>query len=196
MGQTLAWAAVRPRVWGYRLMSHLVGREQAFAKAAEGVAHVPGWWGLCVRQAFYRATLRYVGRDVHFGYGTVLSKTDAVIGPGVFLGRYCVVGRVTLGRGVLVADGVQLLSGRHHHSGAGGEKAAVKTRHIRIGRGAWIGGGSVVMNDVGKSAIVGAGAVVVKKVTAGDVVGGSPAGVLRSGSPLYIGERKAMGHAA
>ena len=75
-----AWLAVRPRLCGLAVTPWLLGRDEAFAKASESVAAVGGYWGLAVREAFYRSTLTRVGRHVHIGYGTVFSKRDAWVG--------------------------------------------------------------------------------------------------------------------
>ncbi|MEO0477324.1 MAG: hypothetical protein AAF085_15355, partial [Planctomycetota bacterium] len=44
-----------------------------------------------------------------------MSKHDAMIGDRVYLGRFCTLGWVTIGDDARIADGVQLLSGQHHH---------------------------------------------------------------------------------
>jgi acetyltransferase-like isoleucine patch superfamily enzyme len=113
----------------------------------------------------------------------VLSKPDATIGDRVYIGRQCVLGLVALGDDVMLADAVQVLSGRHQHGrdGAGGalrnnEQTYTK---VSIGSGAWLGAGSVVMADVGSNTVVGAGAVVIQPVPTATKVGGVPAKPLR-----------------
>ena len=201
-----AWLAVRPRLCGLAVTSWLLGRDEAFAKASESVAAVGGYWGLAVREAFYRSTLTRVGRHVHIGYGTVFSKRDAWVGDHVFLGRYCTVGRAVIRRHVLIADHVQILSGRHHHPQNAPHQPPLKLDGLRkdeaarqiaerrrrgrtgsespisvtLGERTWVGGGAVVMADVGARAVVAAGAVVVKPVGHDMKVGGVPARTLES----------------
>lgn len=170
-GQTVGFVRALPHLMGYAMAAPLLGRDRAFASASERVARVPGMLGVYARQAFYRWTLASVGRDVHFGFMSLLSKRDARIGDGVYIGRFCTLGWVELGEGALLADGVQVLSGRRHHD----DRAEVQFEKVTIGRGAWIGAGAVVMADVGADAVVGAGAVVVKPVPAGAKVVGVPA---------------------
>ena len=172
------------------MSSWLLGRDEAFAKAAEGIAAVGGYWGLAVREAFYRATLARVGRDVHIGYGTVFSKRDAWIGDEVFFGRYCTIGRAVIRRRTLIADHVQILSGRHHHMLPSDALLTLKLKlkqkrdnspspiTVTIGEQTWIGGGAVIMADIGDRAVIAAGAAVVKPVDRETSVGGVPAQLL------------------
>lgn len=175
-----AWVAVLPAVWRYRLLGRIVGADRAVAMVGESAAKWPGLWGIYRRASFYRSVLPRVGRDVSIGFGSVITKTDAELGDGVYIGRYCGVGRATLGAGVMLADGVQVLSGRHQH-GSGSEQGAAlrdnpqRFERVTIGEGSWLGAGCVVMADVRQSSVVAAGAVVVKPVAAGERVAGVPA---------------------
>jgi len=170
-----ACAAVRavPHVVCYRVGSAVMGQERAFIAASECVARVPGNRGIYLRQVFYRRSLEYVGRDVHFGFMSVLSKPAARISDRVYIGRFCSLGWVDLGEGVLIADGVQILSGGQQHMD--GPDATPQFTKVTIGRGAWIGAGAIVMADVGPGAVVGAGAVVTRPVEVGQRVAGVPA---------------------
>lgn len=161
----------------YALLRRILGEDRALSLVSESAAKVPGLLGLATRQVFYRSTLKACGRDVHFGYQTLLSKTDATVGDRVYLGRFCTLGRVTIGDDARIADGVQLLSGQHHHgsSDSGVNLMSVNHERITIGQGAWIGANAVVMADVGAGAIVGAGSVVTKPVDPGATVAGVPA---------------------
>ncbi len=162
---------VTPRVIGYRLATRLVGVDRSLLWLTESVAHETGPLGVLFRAAIYKRVLRHVGRDVSIGFGTTFSKTDAILGDRVYLGRRCGVGSVTIEDDAKIADNVQLLSGSQHH--AGGDE--LRLRWITIGRGAWIGTGAIVMADVGAGAVVGAGSVVTRRVEPGTTVAGVPA---------------------
>jgi acetyltransferase-like isoleucine patch superfamily enzyme len=51
---------------------------------------------------------------------------------------------------------------------------------VRVGQGAWIGNGAIVMADVGRDAIVGAGAVVTTPIPDRAIAVGVPARVIRT----------------
>ncbi len=143
--------------------------------------------GIYTRQAFYRYTASGVGRDVCFGFMSVFSKPAARIGHRVYIGRFCSVGWADIHDDVMLADGVQVLSGRHQHGASSRGGMALREnvqayKKVTIGRGAWIGAGAVVMADVGEGAVVAAGAVVVKPVPAYARVGGVPAASLGADS--------------
>lgn len=177
IGQLLASVLSLPLQARYRVLRRLLTDDRALSLTSEAAGRRTGILGLYLRQAFYMRVLRACGSDVHFGYQTLLSKRDTVIGDRVYLGRFCTVGRVTIGDDTRIADGVQLLSGQHHHGSSlhGVELSEVKQHHITIGKNVWIGANAVVMADVGDGAIVGAGAVVTKPVAPGQTVVGVPA---------------------
>jgi len=182
IGKILGTLLAIPFLLQYALGRLILGRERAFASSSEWIAQVPGHLGVFTRQAFYHRTAAKVGRDVYFGYMSLFSKPAVEIGNGVYIGRFCVVGWAELGDEVMLADGVQVLSGRHQHGprvpGRSRRDAPQTFTKVTIGSGAWIGAEAIVMADVGAHAVVGAGAVVVKTVPEGATVGGVPAKLL------------------
>jgi len=177
IGQLAGVIRATPLRLRYALLRKAVGDDRALSLTSERAAAIPGLLGLYTRQAFYSRALDACGSDVHFGYQTLLSKRDAQLGDRVYLGRFCTVGRVTIGSDTRIADGVQLLSGRHHHGTAqqGVNTSSANHDRITIGQNVWIGANAIVMADVGEGAIVGAGAVVTKPVAEGATVVGVPA---------------------
>jgi len=179
-GQGAGYARAAPHLLLYWMCRPLLGPQRAFIAASERAAGVPGYLGLYARQAFYRHVLAGVGRDVYFGYMSLFSKEQAAVGDRVYIGRFCTIGWVEIGDDVMLADGVQILSGGHQH---GRQPQGAKTMRdneqaftkVTIGQGAWLGAGAIVMADVGDRAVVGAGAVVTKPVEAAARVGGVPA---------------------
>lgn len=187
-GRTVGLLLALPALIGYEFAAVAFGRERAFALSSEKLAVRGGPLGIYARQAFYRYTTGGVGRDVCFGFMSVFSKPAVRIGHRVYIGRFCSVGWADIRDDVMLADGVQVLSGRHQHGSVSQRGRTPRDnmqtfRQVKIGRGAWIGAGAVVMADVGEGAVVAAGAVVVKPVPAYARVGGVPAVALNAGRP-------------
>src|SRR5690606_25052459 len=105
----------------YTVERLLMGPDRAFAGASEELAKISGYTGVYVRQAFYRWTIAHVGVDAYIGFMTLLSKRQARIGDRAYIGRMCTIGWAEIGDDVMIADGVQVLSGRHTHGSAAQE---------------------------------------------------------------------------
>lgn len=179
LAQFVAQLRAIPMVACYRLSCKIMGKNRAFSALSEKLSSRQGLMGLYLRQACYRQIFDHVGSDVYIGYMSQFSKTTATIADRVYIGRFCTIGSVHLEKSVMVADYVQLLSGRHQHGSTESmgslQDNELSYQTITIGKGAWIGAGAIVMADVGAGAIVGAGAVVIRPVAAGDRVAGVPA---------------------
>jgi acetyltransferase-like isoleucine patch superfamily enzyme len=180
LGQAIGRMRALPHLLCYWTARTLLGEQRAFTGASERIAKIPGLIGIHTRQAFYRRVLAAVGEDVHFGFMSVLSKPAVTIGDRVYIGRFCAIGLADLGDDAMLADAVQVLSGRHQHGREAQDGTTLRDNaqqfdRITIGQGAWLGASSVIMADIGEGAVVGAGAVVVKPVDAGAKVGGIPA---------------------
>lgn len=109
------------------------------------------------------------------------------IGARSFVGHYCNLrtagGDIDIGEDVLLGQFVSLIAAGHGTQ-AGSlvrDQPVPARRGIRIGHGAWLGAGVVVLPGVavGEGAIVGAGAVVTHDVPAGVIAAGNPARVIR-----------------
>lgn len=194
VGRTFGLVLAVPSLIGYALGAVIMDKERAFTLAGEKLAVRGGQLGIYTRQAFYRYTMAGIGRDVCFGFMSVFSKPAARIGHRVYIGRFCSVGWADIHDDVMLADGVQVLSGRHQHGASSRRGTALREnvqtyKKVTIGRGAWIGAGAVVMADVGEGAVVAAGAVVVKPVKAYARVGGVPAATLGADSSLQVSQQ-------
>jgi len=118
-------------------------------------------------------------------------------GLGVVIGRYVHVtsfchlgiggGLLEIGEGVGMGSGVKVLSGSNIEDGyymsvaAPPDMYVIKRNKTVVGRGAFLGSGSIIMPGVtvGEFAIIGAGAVVTHDVPARQVWVGNPARKLR-----------------
>jgi len=148
---------------------------------------VPATLGVLFRAALLRGMASRCGLRVTVHLGTLFSSPQVEIGENVYIGAFSNIGYACIEDHVLVGSGVHVLSGKHQHGYARQDipmalQPGTKSP-VRIGYGAWIGNGSIVMADVGEEAIVGAGSVVITAIPAWSIAVGSPARV--------VGDRRA-----
>ncbi len=145
---------------------------------AHTMALLPGIPGNYLRAAYYSFTLTSVGRDCHIAFGSFFAHSNSSMGDRVGIGACCVLGRVDIGEGSMLASRVQVLSGQRQHLR---DEARHLTdegrvfRQISIGTHCWIGAGAIVAADVGAKATVGPNSYVTQDVPEGATVSGNPA---------------------
>jgi acetyltransferase-like isoleucine patch superfamily enzyme len=106
----------------------------------------------------------------------------------------CSSGTITIGEHVMIAHGVQLLTGTHDSTKTGAARMSAVPqygRDIVVEDGAWVASGAIVLGPcvIGKNAVVAAGSVVHGDVPDGATVGGIPARPLSKDSELGFGPR-------
>ena len=179
---SLAWLLVSPLAVTARIEARLFGPEceRAFSAGKELLALSPGLIGQYLRLAYYWSTCRDVSPDACFCIGSMLARRDVSIGAGTVLGAHSIVGRADLGREVMIAARVSVVSGKYLHGrpsdrarGLGGN--AEPEDRILIGDSTWIGENAVIMATVGPRCTIAAGAVVVRPAEAGSTLMGNPA---------------------
>lgn len=160
------------------------GEDQLDALRKKGVTHIILGFGDCAARLRLAAVVRQKGfslaRAVHpkavvadsaqIGEGTVVAA-GAVINAGAVIGRNAIINTcASVDHDCLVSDGAHICPGVH----LGG--------WVKVGKAAWIGIGSVVIDRIriGDHALVGAGAVVVDDVPEKVVTYGVPARVKKT----------------
>jgi maltose O-acetyltransferase len=90
--------------------------------------------------------------------------------------------RVTIGKNVVFAPGVMILTATHPLSPELRREGAEFARPVIIGDDVWIGGGSIINPGVtiGNCSIIGSGSVVTKDIPANSVAVGNPCRVIKS----------------
>ncbi|CZF80177.1 Maltose O-acetyltransferase [Grimontia celer] len=86
---------------------------------------------------------------------------------------------ITLGKGLLLAPGVKIISGNHSFDDS---RKTINTNRIIIGDNVWIGANAIILPgvNIGNNCIIGAGSVVTKSFDgSGLVIAGNPARVIK-----------------
>jgi UDP-3-O-[3-hydroxymyristoyl] glucosamine N-acyltransferase len=181
MSFLLALVVVSPLILLSRLEEWFLGpeAERVFGACKELLALVPTPLGNFLRQAYYWGSCQDVAKFTSINFGSMIAHRSAVIADGVVIGSFSIVGSATIGRNVLIAPKVSILSGKYPH-GRPEERAAhgkseMSFEMISIGESSFIGQGAVVLANIGRHCTVGAGSVVNRDVPDGVTVMGNPA---------------------
>lgn len=165
-------------VW-FLILTKLFG----FYSVSQRISRIPYAIGIRLRYIYYRKTLKSIGENVVFSFGTILSHPDISIGNNVRIGPYNTIGLVDIGDDFMSAQFVQLMSGKHQHSSADInipmrlQKGELK--RIAIQPDVWIGVNSVVMADIGRGSVIAAGSIVINRVEDYSVMAGNPAKLIK-----------------
>ncbi len=174
---------ILPFFLSYKIKSLIIGEDRAFASLSQEFSIVPGLIGEYARREIYRLTLDECSSDCVIGYGTIFPHRDCKIEGGVYIGANCMIGKVDIGRNVLIGSNVDILSGKHQHSIDAVDlpirDQKGEFRKLKIGEDTWIGNHSVIMDDIGKGCIIGAGSVVTQRIDDYSVVAGNPAKIIK-----------------
>lgn len=120
--------------------------------------------------------------------GQAVEVNSAIrLGKRTFVGQYCNLrtggGSIDIGDDVLLAQFVSVIASGHGTKAGAHirEQGVADKKGVRIGDGAWIGVGAVILPGVsiGEGAVIGAGAIVTRDVPANAIAVGNPAKVLR-----------------
>ena len=180
-GFAIAVALVSPLIALARLEELLLGAgcERIFDSCKEFLALIPTPVGEYLRQGFYWGSCRMVHPFTRIAFGTIIAHRNTVIAEGVVIGSFSIIGCARIGKNVLIAPKVSILSGKYQHGRPqdrdGHRHADVQLEMITIGAGSFLGQGAVILADIGAGTTVGAGSVVNRAVPDGSTVMGNPA---------------------
>lgn len=171
-------------LWGAFFRLGLKLRIFYFPFIGEFISRVPFSLGWKFRRAVYHQLLPSIGSSTVLHYGVKIEDRRSSFGKDNWISSGCYLDYVIIEDHVLVGPNALILSGGRHHRTdrldipikSQGNNPKMPTK---IGNGAWIGAGSIIMADIGHDAIVGAGSVVTKPVLPYSVVAGNPARLIR-----------------
>lgn len=179
----IAIALVSPVIFSHRIFSILRCPDLSLESHSQFLSLIPGATGSFLRTAFYRYALEYCDPSATIGFGTLFSKTGAVIGKNAYIGPYCMIGLATISDDALLGPNVHVPSGPITHGFRDLEKPIRLQKGIierlNIGKNCWIGANTVVLSSVPRDCIVAAGSVVTKSPPERTVIGGVPTRVLK-----------------
>ncbi len=184
---------MRRRGWMYRTLRHALATppREAFGAFGRGSVIVPP-----ARINLPECVHIGDGVVVHEGvWFSIVRAHEGIeprfeIGDGVRMGRFCQIscaGRVVIEEEVLISDQVQIGDTYHEYENPdlpSTKQAMAPSRPVRIGRGALLNLGVVILPGVtvGESAYVEEGSIVTRDVPVGATVAGNPARVVDPGS--------------
>jgi len=142
-----------------------------------------GYFGILIRQYYYKMTLNQCGQDLKIFYGAYIVYPEVEIGDRCTIEEYSIISMCTIGNDVIIAARCSLMSGAHHHDLDDLEHTFYDSKsnfkRIILGDNLWVGTHSVIMADISSHTAIGAGAVVTKKFSPYSVIGGVPAKLIR-----------------
>lgn len=156
----------------------------AYSEMSLLASKLPFLFGQKVRYFYYKATLRHLGKNVTFKYGSFCQYHTASIGDRVLIGYYNAIGEVDMGSDIVIGGFVNFISGTNQHSFED-ETQKISTQKaggrsmITIGSDVWIGSNAVIAASVGTRCVIGAGSVLVKATEDKCVYAGNPARLIK-----------------
>jgi len=162
----------------------IAGRDVFFCTQSQILSLIPGRIGSYLRNAYYHLMLIRCPLNCRIEFGTLFTHSEAELGNRVYIGMRCMIGMAKIGDDTMLADGVQLLSGKHQHGISRPDvpfqqqKGSFTT--VSIGANCWVGTNAIVMSNVGVNCVIGAGSVVTKPITEGSLAVGMPAKPIKS----------------
>ena len=179
IAQGVAILVILPLLVTHWFAAILVSADTSLESHSQLLSLIPGITGSYLRVAFYRFALQHCDPSATISFGTLFSKTTAVIQRNVYIGPRCMLGDVTLEEDVLLGPAVQIPSGPTTHGFESLETPIRlqpgQKRHITIGRDSWVGASAIVLADISAQCVVGAASVVTKATAPRSIVVGNSA---------------------
>lgn len=165
------------------LLEKIFSKKYIFEMFSQFYSLIPGLPGDYLRCGFYRLSLKHCAVSAKISFGTIFSQREAEIFDNVYIGKYCIIGKVKISQDTLIASRVSLLSGLKQHDFSSLDLPIRLQKgefiQIIIGEDCWVGEGAIIGADIGDQAIIAAGSFVTKKINSKVIARGNPAKVYK-----------------
>ncbi len=154
--------------------------ERVFSGCKEILAGIPTIIGETLRKSYYWAVCSDISPHALFMYQSMVAHRTTSIGANTVIGVGTIIGHAIIGKNVLIAARVSILSGKYQHGipeerSQNFEIPTGRFTAIGIGDYSWIGEGAIVMADIAKGCTIAANAVVYNPTQQGGTYIGNPA---------------------
>jgi acetyltransferase-like isoleucine patch superfamily enzyme len=173
----------------FALLFIVIGKLSIYCNAYSEVSliasRIPFLFGQRIRFFYYKATLKHLGKEVVFKYGSFCQYNTASIGDRVLIGYFNAIGEVTMGNDIVIGGFVNFISGTNQHSFDDplqtiNKQSAAGRSMIIIGSDVWIGSNAIIASNIGDRCVIGAGSVLVKPAQSNSVYAGNPAKLIKN----------------
>jgi acetyltransferase-like isoleucine patch superfamily enzyme len=173
----------------FALLFIVIGKLSIYCNAYSEVSliasRIPFLFGQRIRFIYYKATLKHLGKEVVFKYGSFCQYNTASIGDRVLIGYFNAIGEVTMGNDIVIGGFVNFISGTNQHSFVDpsqtiNKQSASGRSMIIIGSDVWIGSNAIIASNIGDRCVIGAGSVLVKPAQSNSVHAGNPAKLIKN----------------
>ena len=156
-----------------------------YSELSKAISFIPFYVGEFIRYFYYKFTIKSVGENVKFKFGTAILYRKTEIGNDVLLGYHCQIGEAKIGNDVIMGSHINILSGLNQHSFDDPNKLIRKQQKdgrklIIIGSDLWIGSNCIIAVNIGDRCVIGVNSLVVSEIKSHSLAVGSPARIVKS----------------
>jgi len=145
------------------------------------------YFGDRLRGIFYSWFTKKTGKGFTVAQGSILrGLSNMQIGDNIFIGYNSLIngsGGLIIEDNVLFAPEVKILTANHNYKDTAKDIIfqGSTPQPVKIGKGSWLGAGSIILPGVtiGPHCVIGAGAVVTRSIPGFSIVGGVPARIIK-----------------
>lgn len=172
-----------PLILFFYIFSFITDKDSLFRSIGQLISLLPGKSGSLFRVSFYSTVNSKISSNIYIDFGSYFSHYEVIVGDGVYIGAYSIIGMANIGNNCAIGSNVNLLSGKNQHTFTDIHTPILQQggtfNMIIIGEDCWIGNGAIVMESIGCHSIIGAGSIVTSKLESLGIYAGAPAKLIK-----------------